>query len=164
MNYRWIQLLPLPRAPNSSSNPTWLALATPLAQLMTPLRAIYHTHTHTSDKLIPADHMLEKAVPMQRGVDACRRSLVPSVSFGDPTNSSSLQHINMLLHLEGDLYIITDVRKTQDFSLQKALLGVIRILTRRSSHVRGGLKEHFLHTVDWFYKMKSQKTWSNWSF
>lgn len=115
MNYHLIQLLLLPRALNFDSDPTQLALATPLAQLMTPLRAIYHTHTYQTNWAF-ADHVLEKPVPMQQDVDARRRSLVPSVSFGDPTRSSSLWHINTMLHWEGDLYIATDVMKLRPLS------------------------------------------------
>lgn len=47
---------PLPRVPNSSPDPTQLALATPLVQLMplslkapTPLSAICHTHSRQSE-------------------------------------------------------------------------------------------------------------------
>lgn len=79
-----------------------------------------------------------------------------SNSFGDSTNLSSLRPINMILLLEED-YIATDFPKTQASLYKRHCqeLSVIQILTHRSSHTRGELKERLRgHMADWSCKMK----------
>lgn len=142
MNYHWIQLQPLPRAPNSSSDPSWLALATPLAQLTTPLGTIYHTHT--SDKPSSCRPRAGKGCPHAARC-GCMQEILTAFCQLWGSNQFIISAAHKLAATFGRRPLHRYwYHENSDFSLQKALLGVIRILTRRSSHVKGGLKEHFL--------------------